>query len=282
MMGHFRRPRNSGQSVVLAAAGFITAVSCGDPYLHTNPYDPAVPVEFNITGPDTLFSYGELAQYGVQTVPSFPDTAVVWGIDTVTIHRGGNVDTTIAGMTFNVPGTGDTTVAGDSLFRPLGGGLFQSTAPPLDPATVSMTVEVLIGGADTTVGRFIDGRTVAIHTEQYRHVGYKTVILTQRLTRIQLRCPDAHACDTLAVGGIWSVWVDGFDALNRQIYAMTSSTANPTHGPAVVSYTSRDTTIAKVTPLHARAATVTGKRIGATWIVATRGALLDSLQLVVR
>jgi hypothetical protein len=282
--GHLSRQRvaRNARSVPIITAALIVAVACGDPYLHTNPYDPAVPVEFNFTGPDTLFSYGELAQYSVQTTPSFSDTAVQWAIDTVTIHRGGNLDTNLGGGTFNNPGTGDTTVAGDSLFRPLGGGLFQSTAPPLDPATVSMTVEALIGGADTTVGRFINGRTVAVQTKQYRHVGYKTVVLTQRLTKIRLRCPDVQACDTLSVGGTWSVWVDGFDALNRQMYAMTSSTANPTHGPPVVLYSVRDTAIAKVTPVHIRAATVTAQRTGMTWIIATRGALLDSLQLVVR
>jgi hypothetical protein len=237
-------------------------------------------VEFVITGPDSVFSYGELAQYSVQTTPSFPDTAVRWAADTATIHRGGNLDTTIAGVTFSVPGAGDTTVAGETLLRPLAGaGLFQSIAPPLEPTTVTVAIAALLGATDTTVATWETG---TVHTSVYRHVGYKRVVVTQRLVSIRLRCPDAHACDTLAVGGAWSVWVDGFDALNRQIYALTSSTANPAFGPAVASYSARDTAIASVTPLHTRAATVTARKSGTTWIVATRGRLADSLQVVVK
>lgn len=263
----------------MIAAALIVAFACGDPYLHTNPYDPAVPVEIAITGPDSLFSYGELAQYTVQTTPAFPDSAVQWTIDTVTIHRGGNVDTIINGSLTTNPGTGDTTVAGDSIFKPVGVGSFQSTAPPLDPASVTVTVVALIGGYDTTLAIWGIG---TIQTKGYRHVGYKTVVLTQRVTRIQLRCPDTHACDTLATGGTWSVWVDGFDALGRQIYALTGATTNPPGSPPIATFVSRDTTIATVTPVHIRAATVTARRSGSTWIVATRNTLLDSLQVVVR
>ena len=270
------------RATLIGAAVLIAAFACGDPYLHTNPYDPAVPVDITITGPDSLFSYGELGRYSLQSVPVFPDTAVLWGIDTVTIHRGGSLDTNIGGGTIRLAGTGDTIVAGDSLFKPLGSGLFQSLAPPLEPLTVSMTVEAFLGAIDTTVNRFINGAPVTIRTNAYRHTGYKTVVLTQRVTRIQLRCPDTHACDTVSMGGTWSVWVDGFDALGRQIYALTSATANPTGATPIATFASRDTTIASVAPVHIRAANVTARKSGTTWIVATRGVLLDSLQIVVR
>jgi hypothetical protein len=266
--------------VLLGAMLLVAFFACGDPYRHTNPYDPAVPVEVNITGPDSLFSYGEVAQYSVHTIPAFPDSAITWNIDTTTIHRGGNVDTILPSGTYTNPGTGDTVVEGDSLFKLKGFGTYQSTAPPLEPTTQTVTVEVLIGRVDTTLRRGLN--PVAMQTNQYRHYGYKSVVLTQRLVRIQLRCPDTRACDTLSAGGVWSVWVDGFDALGRQIYALTSSTANPTRGPPIVTYTARDPTIAGVAPVRIRAANVTALKTGSTWIVATRGSLADSLRLVVR
>ncbi|HEX7545283.1 MAG TPA: hypothetical protein VF368_01055, partial [Gemmatimonadaceae bacterium] len=34
----------------------VAAVACGDPYAHTNPYDPLVSVTVVVSGPDTLFS----------------------------------------------------------------------------------------------------------------------------------------------------------------------------------------------------------------------------------
>ena len=268
---------------LLGATLLVASLACGDPYLHTNPYDPAVPVEMNITGPDSLFSYGQIGQYSVQTIPAFPDSAIQWNIDTTTIHRGGNIDTIIGGMLTTNPGTGDTVVAGDSLFKPIGVGTFQSTAPPLDPTTQTVTVEALIGRVDTTVARCTPTQgCVTIQTNQYRRIGYKSVVVTQRLTRIQLRCPDTHVCDTLSAGGMWSVWVDGFDALNRQIYALTNSTANPIRGSPIVTFVARDTAVASVSPVGIRAANVTARKSGATWIVATRDVLLDSLQLVVR
>jgi hypothetical protein len=160
--------------------------------------------------------------------------------------------------------------------------MFQSIAPPLEPASLTIAVEALIGSVDTTVERVIGAEYVTVRTHQYRHMGYKSVVVTQRVTRIQLRCPDTHACDTLSAGGTWSVWVDGFDALGRQIVALTSSTANPAIGPLIVTYAARDTTVVRVTPVRIRAANVTALKSGTTWIVATRGALADSLQVVVR
>jgi hypothetical protein len=44
----------------------------------------------------------------------------------------------------------------------------------------------------------------------------------------------------------------------------------------------RDPSVAGVTPVGIRVATVTARKSGTTWIVGTRGALLDSLQLVVQ
>jgi hypothetical protein len=132
-----------------------------------------------------------------------------------------------------------------------------------------------VGAIDTTGDT---GNPISV----WRHFGSKTVVITQRLTRIQLRCPDTHACDTLATGGVWSVWVDGFDALNQRIFALASSTANPATGPAIAIFTSRDTTIASVTPVGIRVANATALRSGTTWLVARRASLLDSLQLVVR
>ncbi len=63
-----RGPRRLHKLIRVAA--LIGVVACGDPYLHTNPYDPVYPVEFAISGPDTLFSLGEIGQYTVQNQPT--------------------------------------------------------------------------------------------------------------------------------------------------------------------------------------------------------------------
>jgi len=116
----------------------------------------------------------------------------------------------------------------------------------------------------------------------YRHTGYILVALTQRVVRIDLRCPVTHACDTLSVGDTTSVWVDGRDSHNIQIVALTSSTANPATGTPIATYAARDSSIVSLTPLGIRATVVTALKTGSTWIVGTRGTLLDSLQVVVR
>jgi hypothetical protein len=254
-------------TALTALALLALAVSCGDPYGATNPYDPDFPVTFTITGPDTLFSLGETARYTATTDPAFPDSAFRWADDTVTISRPGTTDTTVDGRTILVPGSA---------------GAFTSIAPPLEPATVSIAVAALIGSVDTTISRFVNSSTVTIRTIEARHVGYKTVVVTQRLTRISLRCPDTRACDSLAVGGTWSVWVDGFDARGLQIASLRTADTNPSAGPPIAVYTVRDTTIATLVPAGIRAATVTALKSGTTWIVGARGALSDSLQLVVR
>lgn len=244
-----RPPTRRRRSFALAGAVIlVAAVACGDPYTHTNPYDPAVPVAIEISGPDTTFSYTERATYTAQSVPAFPDSAVNWA------------------------------VSDSVIFLPEGPGSFETIGPPLYPDTRMVTVFALIGGVDTTIGRDY----MAVKTIQYRHIASKVVFQTQLVTRIQLRCPNTHACDTVSTGGAWSVWVDGFDALNERIYALTSATANPATGTAIATFAVRDPTIASVSPVGIRAANVTALKPGTTWIVGTRGTLLDSLQLVVQ
>lgn len=182
-------------------------------------------------------------------MPAFPDTAVSWN--------------------------------SDGLVSSGGAGTFRAEGQPLWPAYFTATVSALIGKVDTTIGL----NYTAVHTSVWRHVGSKSVVVTQRLTKLQLRCPDVHACDTLTAGGVWSVWVDGFDAHGMQIYALVSSTANPLTGTPIAIYTSRDPAIASVSPVGIRAANVTAVSPGTTWIVGTRIAaqdtLRDSLQVTV-
>lgn len=85
--GFVPRPAPIGRGIVkmankslgrLMLMAFVAASACGDPYMHTNPYDPAVPVSITITGPDTLFSSFELATYSAEIIPAFPDTSIQW------------------------------------------------------------------------------------------------------------------------------------------------------------------------------------------------------------
>jgi hypothetical protein len=154
---------------------------------------------------------------------------------------------------------------------------------PLEPAMVTVAVAALVGSVDTTLQRYIAPNYVTVHSFEPRHVGYKSVVLMQRLTRIQLLCPAVHGCDTLSFGsGSWSVWVDGFDARNNPIATLPGAPLNPSTGPPIAIFTVRDTTVASVSPVGIRAATVTARKPGSTWVIATRGALLDSLQVVAR
>jgi hypothetical protein len=151
---------------------------------------------------------------------------------------------------------------------------FDVTRAPLYPLTESVSVVVALGEFNT------------LHGAAWVTGAGKTVVLTQRLVRLQLRCPTAHTCDTLDAGGAWSTWVDGFDAGGTQILGLDIPTINPISGTPIATFVSRDTTIASVKPVGIRAANVTAVRSGTTWIVATRVARLDSLrdslQLVVR
>ncbi len=253
--------------VVLAIFALIAA--CGDPYGATNPYDPDYPVTFTITGPDTLFSAGQLAHFTVQTAPAFPDTAFRWTSDTATVF---------------VPGSGFDIIDGTRLLAPSQPpGTFTAIAMPLEPATATVAVAVFVGSVDTTVQRYIAPDYVIVHTIEPRHVGYKSVVLMQRLTRIQLGCPVIHACDTLSFGSAsWSVSVDGLDANNNHIARLPGADPNPSTGAPVAIFSVRDSTIASISAVGIRAATVTALKPGSTWVLATRGALVDSLQVVAR
>jgi hypothetical protein len=253
-----------GRALTLgAAAALIVGVACGDQFLHTNPYDPAFPLSVDIAGPDTLFSLGEIGSYAVRFTPAvFADSAVTWLADTITIFQ---ADTAYVS-------DGSAYLQGGS------GGNFMSVMPPLEPATLKISVEALVASYDTQ----LTGKGGGLATvKEYRHTGFKSVVITQRVTRIQLRCPDTHACPALSVGATATIWVDGFDARNQQIAALANPTSNPDTGAVVATFLSRDPTIASVSPAGIRAATVTARKSGTTWIVATRMALSDSLQIVV-
>ncbi|HXD23639.1 MAG TPA: hypothetical protein VN613_09800 [Gemmatimonadaceae bacterium] len=252
-----RSPRPARRAATVAGVVLVSAaIACGDPYLHTNPYDPVFPVSVAVVGPDTVYSYSEVAKFTLQTDPAFPDTSAEFSVS-------------------------------DSIaFPPAGTGSFRSAAPPLYPATRSIIVVGGVGAFDTLTAS--DGAAVgaALFIKAWRHSATKTVVLTQRVVRISLRCPDTHACDTVAVGGAWQVWVDGFDAVNQEIVALHSSVANPASGVPVAIFSVRDPSIVSVSPLGIRAANVTALKVGTTWIVGTRIAaqdtLRDSLQLVVQ
>jgi hypothetical protein len=151
-----------------------------------------------------------------------------------------------------------------------GAGSFQLLGAPLFPATRSIQLSLSIG------------LYYLPHGSMYRRSFSRSVTVTQRLVSIKLRCPDTHACGAIAVGSAWSVWVDGADALGSQISGLTDPAFNPTTGTPIATFVVRDTTIATASPVGVRVATVVARRTGTTWIVASRGLLTDSLQLVVR
>jgi hypothetical protein len=241
----------------LSFAIALLSIACGDPYAHTNPYDPKVSVTVVVSDPDTLFSYSETGQYNAQSVPAFPDSSVQFGTS-------------------------------DSVAFPASGrGTFVSRTPPLYPATQTVRIMGLLGQIDTVrddtpLGV---GTVPALPSLAWRHSGSKYVVLTQRVVRIQLRCPSDHACDTLSVGAAWTLWADGFDALNFKVVALTGINANPAVSagtPVFATFAVRDPSVAGVTPVGIRVATVTALKSGSTWIVATRTMFTDSLRLVVR
>jgi hypothetical protein len=234
-----------------SAAVLVASFACGDPYRHNNPYDPQTPFEFSIAGPDTLFSVGEFGQYALKSTPALSDTAGTWSSSSLDL-------------------------------RPAAPGQFQLWTPPLWPETETVQIFNSIGKFDTTVTTSLPNGSVAKQITMDRRSLSRTVVLTQRLVRIRLRCPDTHACGTLTAGAAWSVGVDGFDALDAQIIGLTNPATNPATGTPVATFVTRDTTVASVSPVGIRAATVTARKSGSTWIVATRNSLLDSLQLTVR
>ena len=128
----------------------VAAVACGDPYAHTNPYDPLASVEITISGPDTLFTKGEIGQYTALTVPAFPDSALDWGS------------------------------ADNDVLASAGSGQFQDTfRTPLWPATATIRLFVRIGAIDT-VGNNAGALGPAPPITVWRHIGYKDVVVTQR------------------------------------------------------------------------------------------------------
>lgn len=226
----------------------MALIACGDPYRHTNPYDPVFPVTITVSGPDTMYNSFEVASFTEQSVPSFADSAVSW----------------------NALGLAS---AGPSSF--------QSVGPPLWPDYFTAIVNALIGKVDTVTS--INYTTV--YYSVWRHIGSKSVVVTQRLTRIVLRCPATHACSPFAVGDTASIWVDGFDAHNQQIYSLVKSDSNLATGRPIAVYVARDPTIVNVSPVGIRVAALTALKAGSTWIVGTRIAaqdtLRDSLQVTV-
>ena len=290
-LSHIRVSRRRSPYALAIAATLAIAIACGDPYLHVNPYDPVYPVKTTITGPDTLFSVGEVGQYSLQSDPAWPDTGIVWAIDTFTNYF------VFPSLCVTQVSPGDTLLAGD------GRGTYTALRLPLEPYSFKVAIEVWLGTIDTTVA--VDnpcpGPHGTIQTLLPRHIAYKDVVVMQRLTQIRLRCPDTHACAPLAAGDTVSIWVDGFDALGHQIASIANSTVNPASGNPrlpyattdtailrvqkgknpIATYVSRDSTIARTTPIGIRVARVTAMSAGSTWIVATRGALMDSLQVVV-
>jgi hypothetical protein len=221
------------------------ALACID-FRHTNPFDPQVPVTVTIF-PETLFSVARgLVQFTLATVPPLTDPDALWSV-----------------------GTKD-------LYATDGTGLLYSTGAPLWPQTE--TVPITIG-----IGRHYlkYDRSVPYSYDYTRHIS-GSVVITQRLVRIQTRCAGAPACDALSVGGTVSVFVDGNDALGSGISGLEDPTANPLTAAPVAVFIVRDTSIASAVPVGMRVATVTAKKAGATWIVAQRDSLRDSLRLVVR
>lgn len=247
------RLRRSAPVAVIAAA-LAALIACGEPYQHTNPYDPAVPVTIVITGPDSTFSWFEEGDYKATSVPAFPDSSFEWDS------------------------------SDEVAYVPAGRGAFTSgqlEPPPLYPETRTVVISAGIGGYDTTGNTANPVNGAAKIVRAWRHTALKSVVMTQRVTSILLRCPDTHVCDPVSVGGTWSVWVDGFDALNHKIVALFNTIVNPATGAIVATFSVRDPSIASVVPVGVRASTVTALKTGSTWIIATRGALLDSIQLTV-
>jgi hypothetical protein len=230
---------------MLSASGILVlAVACID-FRHTNPFDPEVPVTVTIL-PETLFSVaGGVVQFTLATVPPLTDPHANWS------------------------------TGGKDLYATDGTGLLYSAGAPLWPQTE--TVPIAIG-----IGLHALNNPFVIKSQDYTRTISGSVVITQRLVRIHAHCPGAPACDALSVGATTSVFVDGYDALGSGIAGLSDSTANPLTVAPIAVFTVRDTTIATAVSLGMRVATVTAKKTGATWIVAQRDLLRDSLQLVVR
>jgi hypothetical protein len=228
----------------------LLSFACGEPFMRTNPYDPNVPVTITMQGPDTIFNSFEQVFYPAQAdPPDFPDTAFLYQ-------------------------------SSNPIYLEAAPGSFFVLNAPLYPASISVPVTVGVGAIDTQPPAG-GANGAAAHVIVFRHSVTKTIVISQRIKNIALRCPDTHTCDPMPVGGTWSVWVDVTDSLGHQAQAYFSPTANSASGTPLVTYSVRDSTIASVVPLGTRVGTVTALKTGTTWILGTRGPLVDSMQLVV-
>lgn len=226
-------------AALIGFVALVAAVACDD-YKRTNPFDPAVPI-------DSL----HLAVVG-------PDSLFTIG-EIAEFTLGGTPVFTDPSEVWTV--TNRYELDGE------GTGTYDLFSAPLYPATDVVGVSVGMGYYNTPSGGDAWLRTFS-----------KYVVVTQRLVRIQLRCPDTHACDAQAAGGTWSIWVDGFDKGGHSVVGLEVPSTNPAKGLPIAAFLSRDTTIAAVTPVGIRAANVSAVRSGTTWIIATRVALLDTLR----
>jgi hypothetical protein len=232
-------------------AAMMISTACYD-YTHTNPFDPATPATASIVGPDTLYSLSQLIQYTVQGDPPFTDSLALWSASDPDALRGGT-----------------------SVCCSLG--YFQLFHAPLYPQTETITISIAIGEHSyTPIGALKE-------VTSYRRSYSRTIIVTQRLVRLRLRCPAADACDTVTVGGALSIAVDGFDALNAEIDGLGSQqNANPLTGTPIATFVSRDTTIVGIAPVGVRVANASGRKSGSAWVVAMRIAATDTLRDSVR
>src|SRR5579872_6755716 len=99
----------------------IGTVACTD-YAHTNPYDPAVPKTIVITGPDTLFNFGDTAIYLASSTPAVSDSALHF-VDSYYVTQRGFTNTA----------------------------LVTNKQPPLYPLIQPYTIVVYFGALDTVM-----------------------------------------------------------------------------------------------------------------------------------
>jgi len=61
-----------------ALLGAATLVGCGGEFVHSNPFDPAVPVTLRIEGPDKTVAQFDTVRFKLTTDPAYDFGAVVW------------------------------------------------------------------------------------------------------------------------------------------------------------------------------------------------------------
>jgi hypothetical protein len=162
------------------------------------------------------------------------------------------------------------------LYTTDGTGLLYSAGAPLWPKTDTVPITIGIGL------HYLKYDFSVTHSYDYTRTITGSVIITQRLVRIRARCAGALPCDSLPAGAATSIFVDGFDALGSGLSGLPDSTTNPLTASPVFVFTVRDTAIATAAPVGMRAAMVTARRVGSTWMIAQRDSLRDSLRITVR